>query len=568
MKTTFRKTDTVTFFVFIAFCFTTIIILIVLATRDFSDARYVTQKSIINFSNGWMKVEEEDTGESQMTYELQSTSDQAVVLSNTLPELRQDQIIAFKTVDSRVRVTIDGIVAYEYGYCIPKLFGNTPGSKWNFVSVHNSDSGKTIFIEITPVKDVLNTTLSDIYIGDPLSIILDFSTYDLFSGFVFFSLLFMGISQILIQLVLRFILPSSTGMLYCGIISLITSFLVLSNMNTLSVFVNNPAWIVTASSILLKLLPIPILFFVMSRFHAAGLKIIRLLVVVSMLDFFLSTILHFSNAVYYHSTLFITNYVLMITTATVIISFIIIVKRRLLSRFYTWIFAIGILSFLLTGVTYLIQSVTGESDSVLLIHIGLLLFVLSATVLSAKEIADTLQLGLKAEIIGKLVYKDGLTNISNTMAFKERIKELESTKSEYEYIGVLQFDINNLKTVNDTLGHDAGDQLIKESARLIEKAFGEIGEAYRTGGDEFTVFITKDHAPTRCSEAMLAFEKYLMQFNKNPNRLFDINIAYGVAFFKNGTDVFLRDVLKLADSRMYKRKKQMKDDVIQPSSIP
>ena len=67
MKTTFRKTDTVTFFVFIAFCFTTIIILIVLATRDFSDARYVTQKSIINFSNGWMKVEEEDTGESQMT---------------------------------------------------------------------------------------------------------------------------------------------------------------------------------------------------------------------------------------------------------------------------------------------------------------------------------------------------------------------------------------------------------------------------------------------------------------------------------------------------------------------
>ena len=118
--------------------------------------------------------------------------------------MRQDQIIAFKTVDSRVRVTIDGIVAYEYGFCIPKLFGNTPGSKWNFVSVHNSDSGKTIFIEITPVKDVLNTTLSDIYIGDPLSIILDFSTYDLFSGFVFFSLLFMGISQILIQLVLRF----------------------------------------------------------------------------------------------------------------------------------------------------------------------------------------------------------------------------------------------------------------------------------------------------------------------------------------------------------------------------
>ena len=119
----------------------------------------------------------------------------------------------------------------------------------------------------------------------------------------------------------------------------------------------------------------------------------------------------------------------MITTATVIISFIIIVKRRLLSRFYTWIFAIGILSFLLTGVTYLIQSLTGASDSVLLIHIGLLLFVLSATVLSAKEIADTLQLGLKAEIIGKLMYKDGLTNISNTMAFKERIKELESTKS-------------------------------------------------------------------------------------------------------------------------------------------
>ncbi|MBR5705734.1 MAG: diguanylate cyclase, partial [Deltaproteobacteria bacterium] len=67
------------------------------------------------------------------------------------------------------------------------------------------------------------------------------------------------------------------------------------------------------------------------------------------------------------------------------------------------------------------------------------------------------------------------------------MKALDSEGAPPEDLAVFSIDVNGLKTVNDSLGHDAGDELIRGAADCISAAFGQTGKCYRTGGDEFVV---------------------------------------------------------------------------------
>ncbi|MBP5605181.1 MAG: GGDEF domain-containing protein, partial [Ruminiclostridium sp.] len=129
-----------------------------------------------------------------------------------------------------------------------------------------------------------------------------------------------------------------------------------------------------------------------------------------------------------------------------------------------------------------------------------------------------------------------------------------------KYIGIVQFDVNNLKLINDSKGHEAGDLLIKNAADIINKSFGAVGNCYRTGGDEFVAIITDEHAPIVIEEAIYNFDKLIRKFNENPEKPFNLRIAYGIAYYQNDktTNKTLKEIHKLADERMYDNKKMLK----------
>ena len=76
-------------------------------------------------------------------------------------------------------------------------------------------------------------------------------------------------------------------------------------------------------------------------------------------------------------------------------------------------------------------------------------------------------------------YKDQLTKLGNRFAMEKYTNEIDTEKS----IGVVYCDITGLKRVNDSMGHEAGDQLILRACDSLKKAFGEYG-LFRIGGDE------------------------------------------------------------------------------------
>ncbi|MBR1750941.1 MAG: GGDEF domain-containing protein [Ruminococcus sp.] len=151
-------------------------------------------------------------------------------------------------------------------------------------------------------------------------------------------------------------------------------------------------------------------------------------------------------------------------------------------------------------------------------------------------------------------YKDGLTGVKNKMAYLEALAELESTveSGEITEYGVVVFDVNELKTINDTLGHEVGDEYIKSACRIICRQFDH-SPVFRIGGDEF-VAILKGGDYAKREELVSAFRETIENNVENGS----VVVASGLAVYDSSTDSSYNDVFKRADESMYEQKRALK----------
>ncbi|MCM1123481.1 MAG: GGDEF domain-containing protein [Eubacterium sp.] len=145
------------------------------------------------------------------------------------------------------------------------------------------------------------------------------------------------------------------------------------------------------------------------------------------------------------------------------------------------------------------------------------------------------------EIGSRLAYIDYLTNIYNRNALERDWDKYAQKENAYYLIA----DLNNLKMVNDTVGHSAGDKLLQEFARMLTEAVGDDGIAYRQGGDEFAVLYQKDAKQ---------FVRKLEELCKGYNKLCAVPVSYAIGYCRLAEENF-RNV---ADQMMYDDKKRVK----------
>lgn len=146
---------------------------------------------------------------------------------------------------------------------------------------------------------------------------------------------------------------------------------------------------------------------------------------------------------------------------------------------------------------------------------------------------------------------DGLTGLFNKGKF---MAMKQSVFQDQDSIAIFNMDVNNLKHMNDTYGHEAGDHLIKKAADSLHRIEARDVMAFRMGGDEFLVValhMTRDEA----DRLLRDWENGLAELNRLDDGVTCV-MACGVVYGERGYD--LEELLVLADQRMYEDKKAKK----------
>ncbi|MFZ5597104.1 MAG: sensor domain-containing diguanylate cyclase/phosphohydrolase [Bacillota bacterium] len=145
---------------------------------------------------------------------------------------------------------------------------------------------------------------------------------------------------------------------------------------------------------------------------------------------------------------------------------------------------------------------------------------------------------------------DSLTGTYNRAYFEEEMRRLEGGR--YNSVGIILCDVDGLKLINDTLGHEAGDEILVTVAGLIKSVFRNSDMVARVGGDEFAVLIP-DSDRTAMEKTYRRILSVVNSYNKSKPKI-PLSLSIGFAVSEAENPVPLSDLYKEADNGMHREK--------------
>jgi diguanylate cyclase (GGDEF)-like protein len=185
-------------------------------------------------------------------------------------------------------------------------------------------------------------------------------------------------------------------------------------------------------------------------------------------------------------------------------------------------------------------------ELVMVILLGLLI------VISLQQAITEIQLLRKNKELATAAYYDKPTGLPGRLSCEEKIwTPMDRKEGPF---GMVMFDLNNLKCINDSYGHSAGDVLIKAFADILNHLTNENVFVGRYGGDEF-IMIVKNHREEQIEQLLTEIELATIRYNQKSDQL---KIQYAVGYEYGGDS--LPQMLEKADEKMYANKTAIKAD--------
>lgn len=167
---------------------------------------------------------------------------------------------------------------------------------------------------------------------------------------------------------------------------------------------------------------------------------------------------------------------------------------------------------------------------------------------------DITERKLLEEKLHFLAYHDSLTGLPNRDLLKKHLRSLTlGTKVAFLFI-----DLDGFKEINDTLGHDSGDQLIKLAAEKFTRCIGSKGMVSRFGGDEFLILLENVHLQDAIDTANSIISAFSVPFLLDQNEA-KVTVSIGISFSTLG-EKHIDQAIKEADTAMYQAKENGKNN--------
>ena len=174
---------------------------------------------------------------------------------------------------------------------------------------------------------------------------------------------------------------------------------------------------------------------------------------------------------------------------------------------------------------------------------------------SVKELIARLEYAIMHEKLYKMSLHDELTGLYNRRGFFTLAEHLlKQAKREQDGLFMLYADLDGLKGINDTFGHQNGDWALIDVANILMETFREGDIVARIGGDEFVV-IPIGTAGDNVELIVNRLQKAVEMYNSNSKHAYKLSISAGIAYFDTWSPCTINELLSQADKSMYKQKR-------------
>jgi len=171
---------------------------------------------------------------------------------------------------------------------------------------------------------------------------------------------------------------------------------------------------------------------------------------------------------------------------------------------------------------------------------------------------DITERKLLEEAIKNLSIKDELTGLNNRRGFFALAEQgLKAAQRNGTEVTLIYGDLDNLKEINDTFGHQEGDQVLISIANILKESFRESDIIGRMGGDEFAILAMNCNVVS-AEKLNARFEKVLNDYNFQRNRPYLLSMSLGIAGFDPKNSCSIEILLTQADKVMYENKQKRK----------
>ena len=509
-----------------------------------------------DMNDGWSS----DDGE---IYSLSDLPDGDITLHHSAEGLDlSDMRFCMKSVDTFFRVLADGEVVYTYQPEQHPLLGKSYGMYIHSVPVPENTS--VITLELTSIFADAPPAILGAVIEDPGMFMCDLFNEGI-PGFCI-CLLMMILGVIMIVSGASTLRGGNGGqpieVFTLGIFAVLVALWSVNDTLILQVLTQSPAIIRLLNYITLIFLPYFIVSFIASAANKHKTPLLPVLFAIICINFILNVSLTVTGVSDYFDLVKLSQGVIVIALAMAIYLVISAVRRKQIEKRFLRVFIVGICSISVGAVVDLLifrlSSNVLQSTS-LYARMGSLLFLM---LIGFYLIQENRHIQIEnSRALEQLAYVDGLTGMKNRLAFNKAALSLRESlpkDPDAKYM-IIQFDINDLKKVNDIYGHAEGDRHISGAAGIIRDSICELGDCYRVGGDEFIAVIAGADAEETAKNAIDIMEKLTEEYNAGEKPPVMLDIAYGMAAF-TVSDGDMEKAARLADQRMYecKRIKKMK----------
>lgn len=536
--------------IFIIYCVTFIItvLTVVLSVSDRENLQEINGNDYQDLSQAWLESDGSAAHLSDISGEY--------IIHTVLPDVREEDVLYFNIKSANVEVYLDEDCIYRTQLYNPSFFGLTMGCDFVSIPLEADYSGRVLTMKLdNPYNDGCGK-LTQISMGNEADMVLSNANSKVGGFAISIIITFIGLLFIVAFVPLWKQKIIGVEMLYFGLFAFGIGMFMLTDCNYPQIVSQNAHVYHMIAELFMMLFVIPMMLFfnAMYKEYIVNTKIMLGVCLFCLVDFAISYSLAICGIKDLHQTVTLTHSTYLVGIVVLLILLVRnIVRYRKETRFHMWAIVCISVGAVLDIVLWRYAAVT---DTTFCTRLGALAFMCCEAAQIIWKILITYQKGIKAQLLEKLAYQDGLTELLNRTSFMEEIEKLQAEPHAKVFVAI--YDVNNLKTVNDTMGHNWGDEMLTIVADAIREHFESIGKCYRIGGDEFALISVASDSAERYQQAYIEFTAYLENLNATKKLPFEVVVAAGCASTDTVAPQSIENAINIADSRMYVNKKELK----------